>query len=93
MLGYRVVRRHWRRGLATEGGGEVLRYAVEDLALPRVTADTMAVNEGSRAVMGSLGMAYWHTFHEDFDDPLPGSELGEVVYAVTREVWLASTSR
>ena len=92
VLGYRLMRRHWRQGYATEGARELLRYAFEDLALPRVTAETMAVNEGSRAVMAALGMAYVLTFHEEFDDPLPGTELGEVVHAITAAEW-ASRSR
>ncbi|MDE9364644.1 GNAT family N-acetyltransferase [Luteipulveratus sp. YIM 133132] len=87
VLGYRLLRRHWRQGYASEGSRELLRYAFEDLGLPRVTADTMAVNEGSRAVMESIGMRYWHTFHGEFDDPLPGTELGEVVYALTAADW------
>lgn len=92
VLGYRLLRRWWRRGLASEGSREFLRYAFVDLAMPRVTADTMAVNEGSRGVMQAIGMTYWHTFHEEFDVPLPGSEQGEVVYAITRQEW-SSDSR
>ncbi|WP_018157816.1 GNAT family N-acetyltransferase [Demetria terragena] len=87
VLGYRLRRKWWRQGLASEGSRELLRYAFVGLDLPRVTAETMAVNEGSRAVMRSIGMTYWHTFHEDFEDPLPGIEHGEVVYAISRDEW------
>ena len=88
-LGYRLLRRHWRQGLASEGARELLRHGFEDLGLDRVFAETMAVNTASRATMASVGMTYVRTFHMDFDEPLPGSEHGEVEYAITRDEWLA----
>jgi RimJ/RimL family protein N-acetyltransferase len=86
-LGYRVLRRHWRQGLASEGGRELIRYGFENLGLDRIFAETMAVNTASRATMAAVGMAYQRTFHLEFDEPLPGTELGEVEYAITREQW------
>jgi RimJ/RimL family protein N-acetyltransferase len=87
-LGYRLLRRHWRRGLATEGSRELLRHGFTALGLRRVFAETMAVNTASRATMAALGMTHVRTFSLDLDDPLPGSELGEVEYAITRDEWL-----
>ncbi|MDG4833217.1 GNAT family N-acetyltransferase [Solwaraspora sp. WMMD1047] len=86
-LGYRLLRRYWRRGLASEGARELLRHGFEDLGLRRIFAETMAVNLASRATMASVGLTYVRTFHLDFDDPLPGSEHGEVEYAITRDQW------
>jgi RimJ/RimL family protein N-acetyltransferase len=88
-LGYRLLRRHWRRGLASEGARELVRHGFDDLGLQRVFAETMAVNLASRATMASVGLSYVRTFHLDFEQPLPGSESGEVEYAITREQWLA----
>ncbi|WP_229803843.1 GNAT family N-acetyltransferase [Planobispora rosea] len=88
-LGYRLLRRHWRRGLASEGARELIRHGFEDLGLTRVFAETMAVNTASRATMAAIGMQYVRTFHLDWEEPLPGSDLGEVEYAITREQWLA----
>lgn len=88
-LGYRLLRRHWRQGLASEGARELIRHGFEDLGLTRVFAETMAVNTASRATMAALGMRYVRTFPMDGDDPTPGSELGEVEYAITRQEWLA----
>jgi RimJ/RimL family protein N-acetyltransferase len=88
-LGYRLLRRHWRQGLAGEGARELLRHGFADLGLERVFAETMAVNTASRATMASLGMTHVRTFSLDLDDPLPGSELGEVEYAITRAEWLS----
>jgi RimJ/RimL family protein N-acetyltransferase len=86
-LGYRLLRRCWRQGLASEGARELIRHGFEDLGLVRIFAETMAVNTASRATMTSVGMRHVRTFHLDWGEPLPGSDLGEVEYAITRERW------
>lgn len=88
-LGYRLLCRCWRQGLASEGARELLRYGFDDLGLNRVFAETMTVNAASRATMAAVGMQYVRTFHLDVDEHLPGAELGEVEYATTREQWQA----
>jgi len=56
-LGYRLFRRAWRRGYASEASRELLRYGFEDAGIERVHADTMAINAGSRAtISGVAGM-------------------------------------
>ncbi len=87
-LGYRLVRRCWRQGLATEASRALLRHAFETVGMRRVIAQTMAVNAASRGVMTAAGLRYVRTYHPEFDDPLPGSEWGEVEYEMTREDWL-----
>ncbi|WP_033667808.1 GNAT family N-acetyltransferase [Salinispora fenicalii] len=89
-LGYRLLRRYWRQGLASEGARELIRHGFADLGLHRIFAETMAVNLPSRTTMAAVGLDYVRTFHLDFDDPLPGSEHGEVEYATTRQEWLAN---
>ena len=86
-LGCRLLRRCWRQGLASEGARELLRYGFEDLGLSRIFAQTMTVNEASRAVMTSIGMTYVRGFTGDFDEPIPGSAEGEVEYAISRRQW------
>lgn len=88
-LGYRILRRHWRRGLASEGARELIRYGFEDCGLNRIFAETMAINEGSRATMVAVGMEHVRTFHLDWDEPVAGAEFGEVEYAITRDRWPA----
>jgi RimJ/RimL family protein N-acetyltransferase len=88
-LGYRLLRRHWRQGLAGEGARELLRHGFAELGLDRVFAATMAVNTASRATMAGCGLRHVRTFHLAVDDPLPGTEHGEVEYAITRAEWLA----
>jgi len=86
-LGYRLLRRHWGRGLASEGSRELLRHAFEDLELHRVFALTMAVNERSRATMASAGLRYLRTFHDHGLEGPAGIEEGGVEYAITRDEW------
>ncbi|HEU5270003.1 MAG TPA: GNAT family N-acetyltransferase [Jatrophihabitans sp.] len=88
-LGYRLLRRFWRQRLASEGARELLRHGFTDLGLRRIFAETMAVNQASRATMASIGLRYVRSFHADWDEPIPGAEHGEVEYAITREEWLA----
>lgn len=89
-LGYRLLRRYWRRGLASEASRALLRHAFDTVGQSRVIAQTMAVNTGSRRVMETVGMRYVRTYFPSWDDPLPGSDQGEVEYEMTRVMWEAS---
>jgi len=91
-LGYRILPRWWRKGLASEGARELLRYGFENLALRRIFAETMAVNAASRATMTSIGLRYIRTF-QDWEEPIPSGELGEVEYAISRDQWSARRAR
>jgi len=88
-LGYRLVRRYWRQGLASEASRALLRHAFDTVGQTRVIAQTMSANTGSRSVMKAIGMRYVRTYYPSWDDPLPGAELGEVEYEMTRAMWAA----
>ena len=90
-LGYRLLRRCWGKGLASEASRALLGHAFDTVGQRRVIAQTMAANTGSRRVMEAIGMRYVRTFFTAWDDPLPGSELGEVEYEMTRTMWTART--
>ena len=85
--GWRLMRRHWGRGYATEGASALLGHGFATVGLDEVWAETMAVNEPSRRVMAKLGMRHVRTYHRTWEDPLPGADQGEVVYAISREEW------
>ncbi|EWM67164.1 acetyltransferase, GNAT family [Micromonospora sp. M42] len=89
-LGYRLRRAAWGHGLATEGARALVRHAFDTVGVRRVWAQTMAVNDRSRAVMARAGLRYVRTFHLAFDDPIPGTEHGEVEYELSREDWPAT---
>jgi RimJ/RimL family protein N-acetyltransferase len=88
-LGYRLLRRHWRRGYATEGARELIRYGFEVVGLTRIFAQTLAVNAPSRATMAAAGLTFARAFISGapYEELVPGAELGEVEYAITRDAW------
>ncbi|MFF1816513.1 GNAT family N-acetyltransferase [Kribbella sp. NPDC058245] len=88
-VGYRLNRAAWGKGYATEGTRMLIDYAFGELQVERVVADTMAVNHRSRAVMRRSGLRFARLWHEHFEDPLPGTEFGEVEYAIDRRTWEA----
>lgn len=91
-LGYRLERSCWGKGYATEGSRALIRKGFTELGVRRVFAQTMAVNTASRRVMEKAGLAYVRTFHEDWPEPIEGTEHGEVEYALTRADWKRQTS-
>ncbi|MCQ9384682.1 GNAT family N-acetyltransferase [Brevibacterium sp. 50QC2O2] len=79
--------RNGGQGYAPEGARALLQYAFGTVGLQRAWAETMAVNTPSRRVMEKIGMRHIRTEVRHWDDPLPGAELGEVVYEITGEEW------
>ncbi|MFL6073138.1 MAG: GNAT family N-acetyltransferase [Mycobacteriales bacterium] len=86
-LGYRLNRAAWGKGYATEGARALIRKGFTELGAERVRAETMAVNVRSRRVMEKAGLTHTRTFHLRWDDPLPGTEHGEVEYFLDRADW------
>jgi RimJ/RimL family protein N-acetyltransferase len=84
-LGYRLLRRHWRRGYASEESRELIRYGFAEVGLTRIFAQTLAVNRASRATMASAGLTYARAF--DSSETIPGAEHGEVEYEITRDTY------
>ncbi|MDN5855455.1 MAG: GNAT family N-acetyltransferase, partial [Actinomycetia bacterium] len=88
-LGYRIARRYWRQGFASEASLALLKHAFEMVRQARVIAQTMNVNVASRGVMEKLGMRYVRTFHGTWDEPSPEADDREVEYEMTRAMWSA----
>lgn len=88
-IGYRLRRRDWGRGYATEGARALVRRAFTELGLDEVVATTMAVNARSRAVMEKAGLRYARTVYLTWPEPLDGNEHGDVEYRLRREDWIA----
>lgn len=86
-LGYRLRRSAWGKGYATEGSRALVHRAFTGLGVARVYAETMAVNAASRRVMEKAGLTYVRTFHLTWDDPIEGTEHGEVEYELRRAYW------
>ena len=88
-LGYRLLRRYWRKGLASEGSKELLRHGFEDMGLSRVFAETMVTNTGSRATMAAINMELIRTFDVKVDGSESDNEQAEVEYAISLDQWLS----
>jgi RimJ/RimL family protein N-acetyltransferase len=86
-LGFRLLPRHWRKGLASEGARALIRYGFDDIGLDRIIAQTMTVNAGSRAVIERIGLRYVRTFPTSSTAPVERVDAGEVEYEITHEQW------
>ncbi|MEU8036802.1 GNAT family N-acetyltransferase [Streptosporangium sp. NPDC049078] len=86
-LGYRLHKAAWGNGYATEGARALIHRGFTDLGVERVTANTMAVNAGSRRVMEKAGLSFVRSFTEDWPEAIEGSEHGDVEYELTRAEW------
>src|SRR5262249_2301405 len=62
-LAYRLVRRIWGRGVATEASAALIDHAFNTLELPRLVAVTYPENRASQRVLDKLGF----TRREDVD--------------------------
>jgi RimJ/RimL family protein N-acetyltransferase len=54
-LGFMIVRRHWGKGFTTEAGALLVKYALEELLLPRLLAVTTLDNFASQRVLEKIG--------------------------------------
>jgi RimJ/RimL family protein N-acetyltransferase len=86
-LGFRLLPRHWRKGLASQGARELVRYGFDEVGLDRIIAQTMTVNARSRAVVERIGLTYVRTFPTSSTASIEGVDAGEVEYEITHEQW------
>ncbi|MBN6058542.1 GNAT family N-acetyltransferase [Nonomuraea sp. RK-328] len=86
-LGYRLRKASWRKGYATEGSLALIDKAFGELGARRVSARTMTVNRGSRAVMEKCGLRFVRTVFDDRSHPIDGAEEGVAEYELLRAEW------
>jgi RimJ/RimL family protein N-acetyltransferase len=63
-LGYRLLRKFWGNGYATEVSGALLKKAFEDYGATEVCAQAMKKNVRSQNVMTKIGMTFRSEFQE-----------------------------
>jgi RimJ/RimL family protein N-acetyltransferase len=68
-VGWRLARRWWGLGIATEAAAEALRHAFDELGLEEVVSFTVPPNLASQAVMQRLGMRYDGVFDHPLAPP------------------------
>lgn len=86
-LGYRLRKSSWGKGYATEGSRALVHKGFTELGVRRVVAETMVVNTGSQRVLVKAGLSHMRTFHTSWEEPIPGTEHGEVEYALDKADW------
>lgn len=71
-IGWRLMKKYWRKGLATEGAAACLKYAFDVLELEEIYSFTPVSNVPSERVMQKIGMKRVGTFHHPLikDHPL-----------------------
>lgn len=61
-LGYRLIKKYWGQGIATEAAHASLKYAFETLQANEVYAHAHAENTGSNRVLTKVGLTLTETF-------------------------------
>jgi ribosomal-protein-alanine N-acetyltransferase len=65
-LGYRLIKRYWGSGYATEAALAVLEYGFLQMQLPVIYAMAATDNEASNQILKKLGFTFIETYdHED----------------------------
>jgi len=80
-LGYRLLKRHWGKGYATEAAIACIGYGFNVLNLNEIIGTAMKENKGSIRFFEKLGLKYSH-------DNDCGKQPG-VVYTIKKEEWKA----
>lgn len=78
-LGYRLLKRHWGKGYATEASIACLDYGFNTLNLQKIIGTAMKENTASIRIFEKLGLKHSHDIN-DHGQPC-------VVYAITKDEW------
>ena len=78
-VGFRILKRYWGQGYATEAARGCLLYGFKEYALDRIVARAMRENLASHRVIQKLGMRFQKTF------AMEGADW--VQYEITQEVY------
>ena len=78
-LGYRLRKKYWGKGLATEGSLALIEKGFDELNVKEVWALTMKANKASQRVMEKAGLSF---SHEDKFLDFPGEDKTCVWYAL-----------
>jgi RimJ/RimL family protein N-acetyltransferase len=91
-VGWRLDRRYWGHGYATEAAAASLTFGFERLDCDEIVSFTATANDPSRRVMQRLGMS--HDPADDFDHPaVPGGPLRRhLLFRMARESWREATN-
>ncbi|MDH5393723.1 MAG: GNAT family N-acetyltransferase [Gammaproteobacteria bacterium] len=86
-VGWRLARKYWGNGYATEAGNASLDFAFDNLNVNEIYSFTSVANKKSQAVMERLNMINTHSNfnHPTIPDDSPYRE--HVLYKIDKENW------
>lgn len=87
-IGWRLARKHWGKGYATEAAESAIEFGFETVGLNEIVAFTVPANVRSRRVMQRLGMT--RAPEDDFNHPKVPSEhplSRYVLYRISQNQW------
>lgn len=86
-IGWRLAKKFWGKGYASEAGKKSLEFAFDDLSTDEIVSFTAAINKQSEMVMQRIGLS---NTHNNFNHPsVPNnSPLYEhILYKMTQKQW------
>lgn len=83
-MGYFILERFWNRGLVTEAGRRVVRFAFEECGVERILIGCYKANRGSEKVMVKLGFRKEREFEGAVHHE--GESATRVEYSMGREM-------
>lgn len=90
-IGWRLSKKHWGKGYATEAANAALKYAFEILQLDEVVSFTSPQNIKSKSVMERLNMVDTQQNFEHPSIPAEHKLREQVLYKITRAQWAKNT--
>ncbi len=91
-LGYSLSEAYWGRGIMTEAGEAVLRYAFTEMCLEVVSVVTRPENLRSRRVIEKLGFRYEGTLRDAYRF-YDGTVMDTMCFSILNREWMAAHPR
>jgi len=88
-IGWRLDKRFWGNGYATEAASFALKYGFTELDLNEIVSFTSKQNKPSQAVMKKLGMILDDEPFEHPSVPVPNPLREHVLYRISQKDWRA----
>lgn len=89
-IGWRLARRFWGNGYATEAGNAALEYAFKTLNLENVYSFTSVKNKKSESVMKRLKLINLNSNFNHPSIPNNSQHREHVLYKISKETWIAN---
>jgi len=87
-IGWRLARKYWGNGYATEAANGVLAFAFNELGLNDVYSFTSVANLKSKAVMERLNLEDTHSNFDHPTIPVDSVYKNHVLYKIDKQRWL-----